>query len=95
MEHTKIPWRFQMLGSEGGRIYPDYGDIRERGKFIAIVNGRNTQEDNLNGDLIVKAVNSYQAMKEALELLLHEPMSERAVDKAKKALTLANGGQTL
>lgn len=71
MSHTKLPWRFQMLGSEGGRIYPDYGDIRERGKFIAVVNGRSTQEDQANGDFIVKAINAHEAMKEALEALMY------------------------
>lgn len=42
--------------------------------------------------LIVKAVNAFEPMKRALLALLHEPMSERAVDQAKRALTLAEGG---
>lgn len=40
---------------------------------------------------IASALNSHAAMKEALIALLHEPMSERAVDRAKRALTLAEG----
>ena len=67
MNHTNLPWRFRMLGSEGGRIYPDYGDIRERGKFIAVVNGRSVQEDQANGDFIVKAANAHNGLVEALE----------------------------
>ena len=69
MNHTNLPWRFQMLGSEGGRIYPDYGDIRERGKFIAVVNGRSTQEDQANGDFIVTAVNVHNGLVEVLEAI--------------------------
>lgn len=40
---------------------------------------------------IASALNSHAAMKEALIALLHEPMSERAVDRAKRALAMAEG----
>lgn len=39
---------------------------------------------------IIQELNSYEAMKAALLALLHEPMSERAVDQARAALALAN-----
>lgn len=69
MNHTPTPtpWRYVTLGSEGCRIYPDHGDLRTRGAFIACVNGRQVPEDQANAALIVKAVNSYEAMKAALE----------------------------
>ena len=63
--HTPTPWRSSQMGSEGARILPDYGDIRERTKYIAIVNGRDTVTDFANAEFIVRSVNSHEALVEA------------------------------
>lgn len=41
---------------------------------------------------IAPILNSHEALIEAIEALLYEPMSERAVDQAKKALKMAKKG---
>lgn len=54
-QHTPGPWRSFESGSDGARILPDYGDTRERTKYIAIVNGRDTLTDFANARLIAAA----------------------------------------
>ena len=60
---TPGPWRSRELGSEGARIFPDYGDIRERGKIIADVRGRDTLTDFANARLIAAAPDLLEACK--------------------------------
>lgn len=66
-EHTPAPWRFRMMGSEGARIMPDSGNIREDGKYIARVDGRDFHADQSNAEFIVHAVNAHDKLVEALE----------------------------
>ena len=50
---TPGPWRVSVEGSEGSRISPDYGDLRERSRFIALIGGRVQPEDGYNARHIV------------------------------------------
>jgi len=92
---TARPWRFRMMGSDGGRIFPDYGDIRERTKFIAMVNGRDFHTDQANGQYIVRSVNSHKALVEACRAALKalcSPYSQDCddvIEKLEEALALA------
>lgn len=91
MSHTQTRWE---VGTTYNVIEDAYVPvITKEARDIAILETAYGDADE-HAAIIVNAVNSYQAMKEALELMLYEPMSERAVDKAKQALTLANGGST-
>ena len=73
---TPGPWRSRELGSEGARILPDYGDVRERGKVIAEVRGRDTLTDFANARLIVAAVNACFAISPSNPLAVAEGMGE-------------------
>ena len=66
-QHTPGPWRSRELGSEGARIMPDYGDVRERGKTIADVRGRDTLTDFANARLIAAAPELLEACKGMIE----------------------------
>lgn len=111
MNHTPTPWRHQ----KGNTYFQKLGQLittelvySQEGKWIAATiqqNGENYEtSDNFRQDaeLIVKAVNSYQAMKEALEKLVRYwgktgpeyaqyDKLEDYIQMAKRALTLANG----
>lgn len=86
--HTPTPWvSIQKWNPDECYIVAAQGSMQP----IATVHAHRDGDIHTNAALIVKAVNSYATMKGALVALLHEPMSERAVDKAKRALTLAEG----
>ena len=55
IKYTPGPWTSREMGSEGARIIPDYGDIRERGKTIAEVRGRDTLTDFANARVMSAA----------------------------------------
>lgn len=74
---TPGPWRVCAEGSEGSRVAPDYGDVRERSRFIAVIGGRVQPEDGRNARHI--AANDPAAVIRACELDLsrlsaHWPM---------------------
>lgn len=56
---TDGPWRVAAEGSEGSRIAPDYGDIRTKSRWIAIIDGRVQPEDGRNARHIVANDPSY------------------------------------
>jgi len=64
-KHTPGPWRYSELGSEGAMIYPDYGDIRERGRAICRVDMRDTLTDFANARLIAAAPELLEAVEAA------------------------------
>ena len=98
-EATARPWRAVALGSEGARIYPDCEDKRESMKHLAIVDGRDTVTAIANARLIVQAVNSFEAMRDALKACISSlPMipvdwsvnwAKEEAEKASKALDMA------
>ena len=65
-KHTPLPWRACQLGSEGSNIYPDCGDIRERGRIICRVTARDTLTDFANAAYIVRACNAFPELVKAL-----------------------------
>jgi len=65
-QHTPGPWRSRELGSEGARVLPDYGDVRERGKVIADVRGRDTLTDFANAHLIAAAPELLEACEKCI-----------------------------
>ena len=67
--HTPFPWRYQVMGSEGCRIFPDTGDKREDIKYIAIVDGRDLPTNTANARLIAAAPDLLEACKVALSRL--------------------------
>lgn len=103
MTHTPLPWKFQMMGSEGGRLFPNTTDKRESLKFIAMVNGRDFATDQANGQFIERAVNAHyllleaaEAAEAALERLSTIPtfIEDRvAINKLKIAIAIAKTGQ--
>ena len=87
-QHTPGPWRSRELGSEGARIFPDYGDIRERGKTIADVRGRDTLTDFANARLIAAAPELLALIRSYATTY---PLDEYH-DKATAAIAKATGG---
>ena len=89
MSHTPTPWK---RGQEGNlRIYGPDGQGEDSGLVLTVHRARDM-------GFVLCAVNSHQAMKEALESCLEvvgswDEEPEWAL-QAKKALTLANGGST-
>src|ERR1700685_3971546 len=83
-KHTPGPWRSFESGSDGARILPDYGDVRERSKYIAVVNGRETAPDCANARLIAaapdlfKQLDSLAAALEDGDTIYIEPGSVKA-----------------
>lgn len=87
--HTPTPWR-QWKSMNDGSI----NISNEHKEYVALLGTPGEVEAariQADAALIVRAVNAHEAMKTALLALLYEPMSERAVDKAKHALALAEG----
>lgn len=103
MNATKRPWKMQ----EDGTTYKRWNIVSEDPTWglIAHIRGPRTHpEVSENAKLIVRAVNSYDAMREALENLLGvqpaQPADRRSaesrilwdtIEKAKAALALAKG----
>lgn len=69
MRHTPGPWRVFVMGSEGCRILPDTGDIKQDAKYIAVVNGRNLQEDTANSALMAAAPDLHELGIETIAFL--------------------------
>jgi hypothetical protein len=59
---TPRPWRKHLAGSEGVYLFPDTGEKREDVKFIGVMNGRDLQTDQDNADLVLRTVNSHDAL---------------------------------
>lgn len=92
MKHTPGPWTM-IQGQDGDAtrwgVYTDYADTKFRHCQIATVEngalGDTLETEGYNAALIAASPD----LLEALECLLCEPMAERAVDKAKKAISKA------
>ena len=69
-KHSAVPWRTHIAGSEGVYIFPDSPDLRERTKFIAIVNGRDLLTDKDNAEFIVRACNAHEELLAACKAAL-------------------------
>lgn len=76
MSHTPTPWRVSEICTLWGKNEEYIGDIA----------------DSIDAAHIVHCVNAHAALVEALNHLVREPMSERAVDRAKKALAQVEKG---
>lgn len=106
MSHTPTPWysaKFETNNPEEERIY-----IQHKNLVVAEVVHADMEWEEYedNAELIVQAVNSHQAMKEALERIANSivfvmdakplkkfaPAFQAIIDETEKALLLANGG---
>jgi hypothetical protein len=100
-KHTPLPWRARDAGGQGVRIFPDYGDIRERGKLIGIIGGRDLLTDQANAAFIIQATSSHDALVEACGQALRAMWSSPGEDldiaeiaeQVEAALKLAKGGE--
>ena len=94
MNHTPTPWEFDDVwalikgpeGEEVAAIHAGHSERKQAERFTGLA----------NAELIIQAVNSYQAMKEALESTLVSTVNGNAIpvlvrEAMVQALILANG----
>ncbi len=86
MEYTKGKWK-----AVGRRIILDHPQWSDDKKEIASCNEWLNEESEANAQRIAKAVNSYDAMYEALKRILDDRNSALAREAGHKALALARG----
>ena len=97
MNHTPLPWNYQVTLSKAVVIW---GDEKRITPLVATMDTTNHKLNEANARFIVTACNSYEATREALQKLLAttelnldelEQETQEALAQAQAALALADG----